>query len=843
MPADRIISEVGQTTWNINLAAHIPVLQRYRDLLPALSYSQRHLLISRVDIVLQACHYNDLFYMAMHQVFCDFTLRPGQVAELASFGPNERAGMQVLSDLLSPNESLPADFLRHQATFPASWEALRQFSVGHRTALAAVRDALGLLGMLWKTYEQICLRRGHPPLTSELVSTFNVKSVVLQRVIFRAISRRLGGVAASYDGLERLEQVFRADQAQFYAILARMHTAWPTTIPLAAQANNRTVAAYRAVQAQFSQGISEAQQRALIQKQSQLLAQAQAQPQPQTASPVVPNVTTPTMAPGGGYTFVPSSGPVAQAGRTSSHPQPRQSHVVPIRTQQVATTATTTAGQPSPRHLMSIVPSQPSMVSPHSPYAVSTFPSASAYRAPTTTATKAGVPPPPRPLLTQQFPLAASPQSRPPGVNGHSRAVNPVATALHQAHLRAPHLMHVHPAPSSEDPMQRLYRYVDRWAVPPKFFPDQFCILKESFRVEEESASNTVLPRRLQERTIDGLPIVAITDHTTNYRVRCCRAKKPGRENLYVERLDEWLAQENIWPEHIFLRINRDHIDVRRRAHHGRDISMDISLHVQAGENTLDAVLSRSFEDVQTGVPYAVAVEVIPFRRGSQIVKDVMAREPFSAESMHAWLSQQTQHTPSSPHKDGDDDEEVAVVSHSITLSVTDPYTATMWEIPVRGRGCQHRDCFDLTTFLTARPMKTRIKADQSVMPRDCRMQSSEDGQLYVEIEASDPDAWKCPLCGGDARPSTLAVDEFFRQVRKVLAQRGQLDVKAIVVKSDGSWEAKVEQQTRTRTGDVPSVVQDDITITEEEAGRQREVIRRQHELLVIGGGVDGAGR
>ncbi|KAI9882949.1 MAG: hypothetical protein M1823_005296 [Watsoniomyces obsoletus] len=890
-PADRTVSEVGQKTWNIDLSPHVPVMQQYRNVFSSMSSPQRHLLISRVDLILQACHYNDLFYVAMHQLYCDYTLRPAVVAQLASLGPNEQSGMQALNELLSPNQSLPANFLRQQANFPSSWETLRQFSASHRTALGAVRDALGLLGLLWKKYEQACLGRGYPPLTSELVSTFNVKSVVLQRVIFRAICRRLGGVASSQGGLERLEQIYRADQVRFYAILSRMHTAWPTTIPLAARVNDQTVAFYRTVQAELSQNPSQtlahvqaqaqaqaqsfaqahahvqahAQAQAQAQGQTHAQAQAQAQAQAhahaqalaeaqrqmrtQTTSVMIPNgpptqtmappasppiqtvpgiagttggtvmspVSGPTISsplstttttavpapsgiwtvnPRGGYMFVPTtSGPVPPVTRTRSHPilAQQQSQVVPIRTQQVPI-----PGRPSPRHSISVVPSQPAVISPQSPYAVSTaVPFVSAYR-PTTTTTPV-IPPAPRPLLTQQFPLATTttPSQPPPAaVNGQPRGVNPLMTALHQAHLRAPHLMHVHPAPSNEDTMQRLYRYVDRWVIPPKLFPDQFCILKEQFRLDESTTTTTdgILPRRLPEATsMDGLPIVVVTERTKNYRVRCCRVKT-GIENLSI---DEWLTQENIWPEHIFLSINRDHIDVRRRGHHGRDIPLDISLHVHPGENTLDAVLSRNIEDVKTGIPYAVAVEMIQFQRGHSIIEDVMSRDFFfSAKSMHAWLSKQMQQPSSSSQEEegGDGDEELAIVSQSITLSVTDPYTAIMWEVPVRARGCQHRDCFDLRTFLAARPMKTRIKVDQNSLPRDVlRVKSAEDGLLYEEIEASDPDQWKCPLCGGDARPTMLAVDEYFSDVRRVLVERGQLDVKAIVVASDGSWEVKGE--------------------------------------------------
>jgi hypothetical protein len=52
-------------------------------------------------------------------------------------------------------------------------------------------------------------------------------------------------------------------------------------------------------------------------------------------------------------------------------------------------------------------------------------------------------------------------------------------------------------------------------------------------------------------------------------------------------------------------------------------------------------------------------------------------------------------------------------------------------------------------------------------------------------------DVWKCPICGGDARPYTLQVDNFFVDVRAKLADDNNLGVKAIWISADGSWRPK----------------------------------------------------
>jgi hypothetical protein len=52
-------------------------------------------------------------------------------------------------------------------------------------------------------------------------------------------------------------------------------------------------------------------------------------------------------------------------------------------------------------------------------------------------------------------------------------------------------------------------------------------------------------------------------------------------------------------------------------------------------------------------------------------------------------------------------------------------------------------------------------------------------------------DVWKCPLCGKDARPYSLQIDDFLASVRAILAEQGNLDVKAILIGSDGQWRPK----------------------------------------------------
>ena len=112
---------------------------------------------------------------------------------------------------------------------------------------------------------------------------------------------------------------------------------------------------------------------------------------------------------------------------------------------------------------------------------------------------------------------------------------------------------------------------------------------------------------------------------------------------------------------------------------------------------------------------------------------------------------------------------------------------ARIFNIPARGIACAHRDCFDLDTFLMTRASK------------------SGKGPMTEN--------WKCPICGVDTRPQCLIIDGFLVEVHAELKRTNQLDdARAIQIKSDGSWELKVDKDAQAadeseerKTQDVPA--------------------------------------
>jgi hypothetical protein len=119
-------------------------------------------------------------------------------------------------------------------------------------------------------------------------------------------------------------------------------------------------------------------------------------------------------------------------------------------------------------------------------------------------------------------------------------------------------------------------------------------------------------------------------------------------------------------------------------------------------------------------------------------------------------------------------DDDVAIVDPHISIDLIDPFTAQIWKIPVRGKTCTHRECFDLEAFLDSRPNK------------------------HAAVRLSSADNWKCPICNKDARPQCLVLDGFLLSVSKQLragSDEGQ-EVRAIRVTADGFWKpSKAEKK------------------------------------------------
>jgi len=339
------------------------------------------------------------------------------------------------------------------------------------------------------------------------------------------------------------------------------------------------------------------------------------------------------------------------------------------------------------------------------------------------------------------------------------QAVNPEMTALHQAHIRSPLLLPVTAPPaamSKEDPSLRYYQAVRSFALNPSKVPTHTPLSRFEFRIPE--ADFQLIPK-------DGPPsssqlaIRHFRRGTLQYRLRCVQLKKSET----ICSTPDWIVADTVWPESACVDINKNHLEIRRKNHHGKDLPIDITAYVRAaGPNSINQI-SLSIIRGRTKMKefsYFFAVEVVEILQHGEIL-DMCQQHRVPA---YQTLDKIKKSLASSQN----DDDEIAMVSSDISVDLSDPFTARIFETPVRGSSCLHRECFDLETFLITRNSKPKRPQQPSMI-----------------------DVWKCPLCGRDARPYSLQIDDFLASVRAQLAREDNLDVKAIWIDADGNWRPK----------------------------------------------------
>ncbi|KAG9836150.1 hypothetical protein KCU98_g11724, partial [Aureobasidium melanogenum] len=378
------------------------------------------------------------------------------------------------------------------------------------------------------------------------------------------------------------------------------------------------------------------------------------------------------------------------------------------------------------------------------------------------------------PPLTSQMPRPRQARSNPPPrlfFPGPNPAVPQPAhpdyrrSALHQAHLRSPVLVpkKLDTPVSSSD----LYRRVAGFASPPHRLTTK-PVQEIPFQLPPQ-AINRLLKVKLSP---DGdPPIGEIDTNSLMLRLRCCEVAPS--QPLPTE--NKWVLLDGSWPVQAYFAINQIPLEPRRKLHHGKYLPIDITHCISSETNKIVVRINRSKDD---GSPfnYAVAVEVVGFASRNSIKEACMKRLVPPEQILDSIKKSLTSH---------DDD---LIVQSNFTLQLYEPFSnAKIFDLPVRGFDCLHKQAFDLDVFLD-----TRLE-QQSQPPK---------GRI------SKVDAWKCPICKADCRPQSLVVDGFLMAVRDSLAARNMLKTRAINIESDGSWapvqEAHDDEETDEEAAPAP---------------------------------------
>lgn len=337
---------------------------------------------------------------------------------------------------------------------------------------------------------------------------------------------------------------------------------------------------------------------------------------------------------------------------------------------------------------------------------------------------------------------------------------NPTRLGLHLVGLRDPMKRLVRQGPDGNDIETDLFTYLDTFIVHPTVVDVDQPIYTWNFSFtgdERQRFPHIAHGKETQHSVWTFRP------GCRTIRLRCIRL--PGNPDTVTEQ--NWSTTATFWPSVFYITVNGKELYVRRKVHNGKDLPLDITEHLHAGENNvrLDIILGQDECKTSKFVFGVEAMEVGEFDQILSLIQSVPAAD--SRAAIKKRLSPIT------------DDDDLAVVTDNLTIDLVDPFMARIFDVPVRSLHCSHHECFDRDTFI--------------------RTRNSTSGQTPMV------DNWRCPICKGDARPQFLVVDQFLAEIHAELTRTNRLDgIRAIQIKVDGTWTFKYDTDEISPAPDHP---------------------------------------
>lgn len=331
-----------------------------------------------------------------------------------------------------------------------------------------------------------------------------------------------------------------------------------------------------------------------------------------------------------------------------------------------------------------------------------------------------------------------------------------VQSGLHLVRSRSP--MRV----SAGVPGVRYYQFLDRFAIEPTILrPNKGTIQVFDFTVTAAEFADISQAVRSEE-----IRIHQFRQGSLRYRLKIIGQLPKDKTSDVVD----WATSPCVWPTEIYCIFNGKSVFPRRPQHFHQHLPIELTDTVQQGFNTLKISLPQTTDNYKAVSTYHLAVEILSTMDHESTLALVDELGRISAEQTRSELARRLR--PS-------DSDDIIVQGDSLCISLMDPFSASMVELPVRGMRCKHVECFDLEIWLQTR----RGKPSQSL------------------TEPALADGWKCPICGEDAGPRSLRSDEFLMEVRKSLVEAGKIQTKSINVTMDGNWTANEEDKDEDDDG------------------------------------------
>ena len=345
--------------------------------------------------------------------------------------------------------------------------------------------------------------------------------------------------------------------------------------------------------------------------------------------------------------------------------------------------------------------------------------------------------------------------------------------SLHQAHVRSPTRV------IKKGETERCYQATKSLPLEPTPVAPKKTLYEFRFEVAEDQLALAAIGSRVSGTR---LPVVEHSNGSLRWRIRCCM------DSTWPEAPAEqdWVTLDTNWPCFIHMTLNHKVLEIRRHMHNGRDLPVEVTDMVVAGTNVLAIALHEAPNEGTQG--RLLAVEMLETFNHSTIVDSIWSRGIVpEGETLGTIRERLTSST----------DDDVAFEEPDLSIDLADPFSSTIFKIPVRGDSCTHMECFDLENWLNTRPAKTPVKCSHK--PARCA--------CVVPVEPSNPDKWRCPICSKDARPCSLRIDGFLLKVRRQLEEEGKLHTKCLRVKADGSWSVVLEDEDDGASDDDGPVV------------------------------------
>ncbi|OTB09287.1 hypothetical protein M426DRAFT_18659 [Hypoxylon sp. CI-4A] len=167
----------------------------------------------RFQLLFDAVEDGDLFFVALHQLFCSWSLNRASVHSLCHESVHNHVlvdqGFSTMETVLKSNSNLRPEHLQWLASFPSPLPVIRTMDV-YQSVLRQVLDFLVCVAHKWRKLHHDHQTTFYPFLMAELLDDLLLFSPILQAIIFRA-SRRSLAIADGPAALE-MERIFKADQ-------------------------------------------------------------------------------------------------------------------------------------------------------------------------------------------------------------------------------------------------------------------------------------------------------------------------------------------------------------------------------------------------------------------------------------------------------------------------------------------------------------------------------------------------------------------------------------------------------------------------------------------------------